>query len=109
MPETRALDSSSGDSGSVLSSCKDSSYFAKGEGFRLLPRMAEKVMLDSKSLEQPKGLLEAFPEIDEVRIYTEAAMDCYDKSCRQKRFMTGILMIIWNINIGHWKKQMEYR
>ena len=25
-------DSSSGDSGSVLSSCKDSSYFAKGRG-----------------------------------------------------------------------------
>ena len=81
----------------------------KAEGFRAVTQNGEKVMLDSKSLEQPKGLLEAFPEIDEVRIYTEAAMIVSIKSCRQKRFMTGILMIIWNINIGHWKKQMEYR
>ena len=51
----------------------------KAEGFRAVTQNGEKVMLDSKSLEQPKGLLEAFPEIDEVRIYTEAAMDCYDK------------------------------
>ena len=51
----------------------------KAEGFRAVTQNGEKVMLDSKFLEQPKGLLEAFPEIDEVRIYTEAAMDCYDK------------------------------
>lgn len=49
------------------------------EGLRAVTQNGEKVMLDSKSLEQPKGLLEAFPAIDEVRIYTEAAMDCYDK------------------------------
>ena len=81
----------------------------KAEGFRAVTQNGEKVMLDSKSLEQPKGLLEAFPEIDEVRIYTEAAMDCYDKKLQAEEVMTGILMIIWNINIGHWKKQMEYR
>ena len=51
----------------------------KAEGLRAVTQNGEKVMLDSKSLEQPKGLLEAFPAIDEVRIYTEAAMDCYDK------------------------------
>lgn len=51
----------------------------KAEGLRAVTQNGEKVMLDSKSLEQPKGLLEAFLEIDEVRIYTEAAMDCYDK------------------------------
>ena len=51
----------------------------KAEEFRAVTQNGEKVMLDSKSLEQPKGLLEAFPAIDEVRIYTEAAMDCYDK------------------------------
>ena len=51
----------------------------KAEGFRAVTQNGEKVMLDSKSLEQPKRLLEAFPEIDEVRIYTEAAMDRYDK------------------------------
>lgn len=51
----------------------------KAEGLRAVTQNVEKVMLDSKSLEQPKGLLEAFPAIDEVRIYTEAAMDCYDK------------------------------
>ena len=51
----------------------------KAEELRAVTQNGEKVMLDSKSLEQPKGLLEAFPAIDEVRIYTEAAMDCYDK------------------------------
>ena len=51
----------------------------KAEGLRAVTQNGEKVMLDSKSLEQPKGLLEVFPAIDEVRIYTEAAMDCYDK------------------------------
>ena len=62
MPETRALDSSSGDSGSVLSSCKDSSYFAKGRG------------ISGCYPEWRKGYA-GF----KVRIYTEAAMDCYDK------------------------------
>lgn len=57
----------------------------KAEGFRAVTQNGEKVMLDSKSLEQPKGLLEAFPEIDEVRIYTEAAMDCYDKKLQGRR------------------------
>ena len=51
----------------------------KAEGLRAVTQNGEKVILVSKSLEQPKGLLEAFPAIDEVRIYTEAAMDCYDK------------------------------
>ena len=31
----------------------------KAEGFRAVTQNGEKVMLDSKSLEQPKGLLEA--------------------------------------------------
>ena len=46
----------------------------KAEGFRAVTQNGEKVMLDSKSLEQPKGLLEAFPEIDEV-LQTEEVYD----------------------------------
>ena len=74
----------------------------KAEGFRAVTQNGEKVMLDSKSLEQPKGLLEAFPEIDEVRIYTEAAMDCYDKKLQDvyKRQSSdwAVPCLVWQVN-----------
>lgn len=51
----------------------------KGKKYHAVMQDGEPVEFDCRYLEHPHNLLEHFPQLDEIRIYTETAMDCYDK------------------------------
>ena len=67
------------------------------------------VEVDGKSFTNLQEFWERFPEIDEIRIYTEEGLKNMIVRYRMQRFTIGILMNILNINMKCWSRPKVFK